>query len=317
MSTQSERDTPTVPAYTEAPTVDSQNFQSEAHDSKSRFKGACSTIENIDHIPAEAEAPPSRPESPESSENFDPEIGGEGNGGTYHQGANADSVAEYLYKIWDDSVRPREFLGTDSEDGIEAILTDLQGHSLHEFISGDDPLRPIIDFDLPKEKFDKIEPKLTGKEIQNLLCRAFSKTCREIYPEWDPHTLTIASSSNKKKMSYHISTFGLRLKNIAKVASFTKLVRDKLPVGLQADRIVDNIAKKSSFSLRMLGTPKVIEIKCEKTGKITYKHERVKKAFFPKDSPVFDFMLRPPNDESPEVDSPLLVVPEPPSILAR
>ena len=99
-------------------------------------------------------------------------------------------------------------------------------------------------------------------------------------------------------MSLHISTFGLRLKNIAKVASFTKLVRDKLPVGLQSEGIVDNIAKKRSFSLRMLGTPKFIEK--------TNEHERVKKAIFPKDSSVFDFMLRPPNDEAPVIDSPIL-----------
>ncbi|CAI2192780.1 4644_t:CDS:2, partial [Funneliformis geosporum] len=56
-----------------------------------------------------------------------------------------------LYKIWDDSVRPRHFLGADNEDEIEAILSDREGHSLHEFIDGDEPLRPIIDFDLPRE----------------------------------------------------------------------------------------------------------------------------------------------------------------------
>ena len=53
-----------------------------------------------------------------------------------------------VYKIRDDSVRPRQFLSTDAEDGIEAILTDHQGHSLHELIDGDDSLRPVINFDL-------------------------------------------------------------------------------------------------------------------------------------------------------------------------
>src|SRR6185369_16628205 len=57
----------------------------------------------------------------------------------YHRGHNAESVAEYNYKIRDDSVHPREFLDTDSGDGIETILTDRIGHSLHEFIDGDDP----------------------------------------------------------------------------------------------------------------------------------------------------------------------------------
>ncbi|RHZ47832.1 hypothetical protein Glove_566g69 [Diversispora epigaea] len=77
MSTQSERDTPTVPAYTEAPTVNSQNFQ-----------------ENIDYTPAEAEAPPSRPESPKNLENFEPEIKEEGSRDDYHQGANAFSQSQ-------------------------------------------------------------------------------------------------------------------------------------------------------------------------------------------------------------------------------
>ncbi|CAG8575689.1 9399_t:CDS:2, partial [Scutellospora calospora] len=168
-------------------------------------------------------------------------------------------------------VKPRQFLSTDSEDGIEAILIECQGYSLHKYISRDGPLRPIIDFDLSREKFDKIELKLLSKEIQDLLCHAFSRTCKEIYSEWDSHTLTIASSSDKKKISLYISTFGLHLKNIAKVAIFTELIRKKLP------------------------------------------HMRIKKAIFPKDSSVFDFMLCLPNDESPEVVSPLLVISEPAS----
>ena len=93
-------------------------------------------------------------------------------------------------------------------------------------------------------------------------------------------------------------------------ALFTELVRKKLPVGLQSKDIIDNIVNKSSFSLRMLGTPKVIEIKCEKTGKKTYKHERVKRALYPENKDVFDFMLCPPNDEAPVIDSSLLSISE-------
>ena len=96
----------------------------------------------------------------------------------------------------------------------------------------------------------------------------------------------------------------MRLPNIARVAVFTKLVRKKLPAGLQDKGIVDNIANKSSFSLRMLGSPKYNE----KTGE----QVRVKKAIHPKDGSVFDFMIRPPNDESEVIEnSPLLAVPEP------
>ena len=56
--------------------------------------------------------------------------------------------------------------------------------------------------------------------------------------------------------------------------------------------------------MQILGTPKFDE----KTGS----HIRVKKAIHPKDGSVFDFMIRPPNDESEVIDnSPLLAVSEP------
>ncbi|CAG8603943.1 3454_t:CDS:2 [Cetraspora pellucida] len=182
-----------------------------------------------------------------------------------------------MYKIRDDSIKPRQFLGTDSEDEIKAIFTEHQGHSLHEIIDGNDPLRPFIDFDLSQETLNKIEPKLTY---------------------WDIKTLTIANSSDQKKMSYHISTFGLQLKNITKVAVFTKLVHKKLPIGLQANGIVDNIANKSSFSLRMLGTPKII--------KETNEHVHPKRAVIPKNGTIFDFMLRPSHNDAEIKDSPIL-----------
>ena len=94
----------------------------------------------------------------------------------------------------------------------------------------------------------------------------------------------------------------MRLPNIAKVAVFTKLVRKKLLVSLQENSIIDNIANKRSFSLRMLGTPKFDE----KTGS----HMQVKKAVHPKNGTVFDFMLCPSNDESEVVDSSLLAIPK-------
>ncbi|CAG8549884.1 16032_t:CDS:2, partial [Cetraspora pellucida] len=220
----------------------------------------------------------------------------------YHCRFKVSDVGKYLYKIRDDSVRPRNFLGADDEDGIEAILSDREGHSLHEYIDGDEPLRPIIDFDLPREVYDSINPKLTGKEILDSLNRAFMKASHEIFPEWDHKTITIASSSDAKKISYHISTFGMRLQNIAQVAAFTELVHEKLPVSLQEKSIIDNIANKSSFSLRMLGSSKYVEE--------TKEHIRVKKAIHPKNGSIFDFMLRPPNDESKIIKSPILDKPK-------
>ncbi|PKY39795.1 hypothetical protein RhiirA4_415328 [Rhizophagus irregularis] len=181
-------------------------------------------------------------------------------------------------------------------------MSEREGHSLHEFIDGDEPLRPIIDFDLPQEVLDTIEPKLTRKEILDSLILAFRKTCLEIFPKWDYKTLTIASSSDAKKMSLHISTFGMRLPNIARVAVFTELVRKKLLTALQGNSIIDNIANKRSFSLRMLGSSKFDE----KTGE----HVRVKKPVHLKDGTLFDFMIRPPNDESEVVKSSLLDIPK-------
>ena len=62
-------------------------------------------------------------------------------------GFKAKDIGEYRYKIWDDSVGPRHFLGADHEDGIEAILLEREGHSLYEFTfmyHGNKKLRIII-----------------------------------------------------------------------------------------------------------------------------------------------------------------------------
>ncbi len=162
----------------------------------------------------------------------------------YYCGFKASDIGQCLYKICDDSVRPRQFLGVDNEDEIEATFTDREGHSLHEIIDGDKPLRPIIDFDLPREVYDSLDPKLSGKEIRDLLISAVTKVCLEIFPKWDPETITIASSSDMKKMSYHILITGMRLKNITQVTIFTEVICKKLPVSLQKNSIIDNIINK-------------------------------------------------------------------------
>src|SRR2546429_1366881 len=221
----------------------------------------------------------------------------------YYQGYKASDIGACLYKIRDDSVRPRHFLGADNEDEIEAILSDREGHSLHEIIDGVNPLRPVIDFDLPVETLNAISPKLSGKQTKNLLCCAFRDTCLEIFPEWDKETMSIAESSDEKKISLHVLTFGMRLSNIARVAIFTELVRKKLPAGLQDKGIVDNIANKRSFSLRMFRSSKYNEK--------TEKQVCIKKAICPKDESIFNFMIRSPNDESEIIDNSLLLaVPE-------
>src|SRR3954468_23434068 len=95
----------------------------------------------------------------------------------------ASDVGEYQYKIRDDSVEEKSFLGADNKDEIEAILSEREGHSLHEFIDGDEPLRPIIDFDLPIERLNATSPKLSSGQAKNLLCYAFKDTCLKIFPK--------------------------------------------------------------------------------------------------------------------------------------
>ena len=53
---------------------------------------------------------------------------------SYHCGFKASDIGQCLYKICDDSVRPRQFLGADNEDEIEATFADREGHSLHEIL---------------------------------------------------------------------------------------------------------------------------------------------------------------------------------------
>jgi len=81
----------------------------------------------------------------------------------YYCGFKLSDIGASLYKIWDDSVKPRYFLGADNADEIEAILSDREEHFLHEIIDGDEPLRPIIDFDLPIETLNAISSKLSDK----------------------------------------------------------------------------------------------------------------------------------------------------------
>ena len=92
----------------------------------------------------------------------------------YYCGFKLSDTGASLYKIRDDSVKPRHFLGADNADEIEAILSDREGHSLHEIIDGDEPLRPIIDFDLPIETLNAISSKLSDKQAKNTFCNAMS-----------------------------------------------------------------------------------------------------------------------------------------------
>src|SRR5947208_1923530 len=105
--------------------MSTQNFQSEAH---------CSTIETIDHVPAESEAPLSRPESPE---NFEPELEEENNGELYHRGpkafpqsqisenGKAEQLLQYLFHYFGGDylgIPTRNDIVAENDEGLSAIL---------------------------------------------------------------------------------------------------------------------------------------------------------------------------------------------------
>ena len=117
----------------------------------------------------------------------------------FYCGFKVSDISLCLCKIRDDSVRPKHFLDADNEDEIEAILSEREGHSLHEFIDGDESLRPIIDFDLPEDTLNAITPKLTCNQAKNLLCCVFRDTCLEIFPKWDKKLWPLLKVVMRKK----------------------------------------------------------------------------------------------------------------------
>ena len=62
------------------------------------------------------------------------------------------------------------------------FLPDHEGDSLYEIIDGDKRINHF-DLDLSKEAFDAIEPKLTVKEVQGNLIKAFKEVFKEIFSE--------------------------------------------------------------------------------------------------------------------------------------
>ncbi len=56
--------------------------------------------------------------------------------------------------------------------------------------------------------------------------------------------MSIADSSDEKKIFLYVLTSGMRLPNIAQVTIFTEFVYKKLLAGLQDKGIIDNIANK-------------------------------------------------------------------------
>src|SRR2546421_4733034 len=92
--------------------------------------------ENNDHAPAESEAPPSRPESPENSENFEPEIDieEENSGALYHRGLKAfpqsqisengktGQLLRYFGGDYLTGLPTRDNIVAENDEGLSAIL---------------------------------------------------------------------------------------------------------------------------------------------------------------------------------------------------
>ena len=117
----------------------------------------------------------------------------------YYCRFKASDIGACFYKIHDDSIRPKHFLNADNENEIETILSDHKGHSLYEFINGNELLQPIINFGLLQEVLDTIEPKLLHKEVLDSLILAFKKTYLKIFLKWNPKIIVITSSNDVKK----------------------------------------------------------------------------------------------------------------------
>ena len=96
-------------------------------------------------------------------------------------GFKASDIGAYFYKIRDDSVRPRHFLGADNKNKIKAIFSDCKGHSLHEIIDRNKPLCSIIDFDLSIEILNAITLKLLYSQVKNLLYHVFRDICLKVF----------------------------------------------------------------------------------------------------------------------------------------
>ncbi len=102
---------------------------------------------------------------------------------SYYYGFKAFNISQCLYKIHDDSIRPRNFLNVDNENELKAILSDCENYFLYKYINSDELFHSIINFNLSWKIYDSIESKHINKEILDLLNHAFIKICLEISPK--------------------------------------------------------------------------------------------------------------------------------------
>jgi|SRR6266498_966988 len=81
----------------------------------------------------------------------------------YYCGFKVSNIGQCLYKIYDNSVRLRQFLDVNNKDKIKIILSDHKDHFLYEIIDKNELLYSFIDFDLLVKILDTITPKLSDK----------------------------------------------------------------------------------------------------------------------------------------------------------
>ncbi|CAJ0627492.1 13950_t:CDS:2 [Entrophospora sp. SA101] len=145
MSTQSEHSIPIVPVSSDIPTVENQNFQSEAH---------CSTIENINHAPTEAEVSLSRPESPE---NFEPELEEENNGALKKalqaiQDKNFETASDDMFSFHRKIARENG-IAISGWSTISNYIYKKHSHYIHDFRVSVNDFRPVEDLKMISDRF--------------------------------------------------------------------------------------------------------------------------------------------------------------------
>ncbi|CAI2192740.1 9538_t:CDS:2, partial [Funneliformis geosporum] len=85
-------------------------------------------------------------------------------------------ISEFLYKIRDDSVRSRHFLDANNENKIEAILSDYEGPSLHEYIDGEATSARIRKDSTKDRLANDNEPLQVQKDITNSTSEELEKS---------------------------------------------------------------------------------------------------------------------------------------------
>ncbi len=85
---------------------------------------------------------------------------------SYYCGFKTFNIDICLYKIYDNSVKLRQFLDADGIDRLKIIFSEHKGHFLHEIINGNESFHPFIGFNLLVKILDTIISKLLNSQAK-------------------------------------------------------------------------------------------------------------------------------------------------------